>query len=150
MENRIITGVCAALCLSLATPLHAAPVPKLSGIYIVTVQAVCPMTDTSQGAVASRLLRAAYSSVHGTVTVTGSMTYSTLGNSAGTATIPVSYSSAFSNTTTTLTDSPNGSPVTVAIMYGALVGDIAQSYFTSGPVSEGSLQCIETAQGVRQ
>jgi hypothetical protein len=88
--------------------------------------------------------------VAGNVTVTGSMTYGPSDGSSPLMTVPVSYVSAFANTLSTLTTSPSGTPVTVSAMYGPVVGGVAQSYFTSGAVTEGSMQCVETAQGQRQ
>lgn len=113
-------------------------VPVLSGAYAITVQG-----QSASGVFASRLLRALFSNTSKTASVTGSMCYGTDGG--GLVQAAVDYTSPFTATATQLT--MDGA--TVAILYGPVVGGIAQSYKTVGLVSINGVSFIECADAMR-
>lgn len=99
----------------------------------------------------NRLLIAKFNSTQHIITVTGVTTYGSLvvpeSSAGGMSQVPISYSSPYANTATTLT----ADYVTVNVVYGPVtLSNVAQSYLSSGPISEDGLNCLETATALRQ
>jgi hypothetical protein len=141
----------AGMSLLLISPVSAASVPILSGIYSISVTATCQATENSPGAIMNRLLTANFKNSKHIITVTGVTTYGSLvvpeGSAGGISQAAISYSSPFANTATTLT----ADHATVNVVYGPITqSNVALSYLSSGPVIEDGLSCVETATALRQ
>lgn len=128
-------------------------VPKLMGNYILTVNIICQATPSfPAGAVATRFLTVGYNSDTGMARIEGTQVQGYLivpsGKKAGFTSLPVSTTSPFSNTATTLT----ASGVTWKIQYGKVdEHGIAQSYQTTGLYYlTDTIPCTGTTVALRQ
>jgi len=148
----VTLGVLAGFSLTRAQAQTTAA-PKLMGNYILTVNIICQATPSfPTGAVATRFLTVNYNSDTGMARIDGTQVQGYLivpaGKKTGFLSIPVSTTSPFSNTATTLT----ASGVTWSIQYGKVDEyGIAQSYQTTGLYYlTDTIPCTGTATALRQ